>query len=126
MWDSVTEILQSPELLEQALESLANPTSATREALEAEGDQVGERLEKLPSEERRLMEGYRKGLYPEFMMREEMERVSGERATAEQRSRELETQLARLDRALSYKGRVQELARRLTVGLEHLGFNGAP
>ena len=70
------------------------------------------------------MEGYRKGLYPDFMMREEMERVSGERATAEQRSRELETQLARLDRALSYKGQIQDLARRLTGGLEHMDFNG--
>ena len=40
------------------------------------------------------MEGYRKGLYPDYMMREEMDRVSRERAAAEQSSRELETQLA--------------------------------
>ncbi len=69
------------------------------------------------------MEGYRKGLYPDYMMREEMDRVSRERAAAEQSSRELETQLARLDKALSHKGRVQDLARRLTGGLERMDFD---
>ena len=41
--------------------------------------------------ERRLVEGYRKGLYPDLMMREEMERMQEERATARQRLRELQT-----------------------------------
>ena len=94
MWDTVIGVLQSPELLERELESLANPNSTTREALEAELAQMRDRLETLPREERRLMEGYRKGLYPDYMMREEMDRVSRERAAAEQSSRELETQLA--------------------------------
>lgn len=77
VWDTVTEVLKGPELLERELESLSNPNWTTREALEAEQAQLRDRLEKLPSEEQRLIEGYRKGLYPDFMMREEMERVSG-------------------------------------------------
>lgn len=123
VWDTVVGVLQTPELLERELRGLANPNSTTREALEAELAQMRDRLETLPREERRLMEGYRKGLYPDYMMREEMDRVSGERATAEQSSRELETQLARLDKALSHKGRVQDLACRLTGGLERMDFN---
>ena len=60
------------------------PNSTTREALEAELAQMRDRLETVPKEERRLMEGYRKGLYPDYMMREEMDprqqRTGGGRA----------------------------------------------
>ena len=61
--------------------------------------------------------------YPDFMMREEMDRVRGERAPAEQSSREREKQLARLDMALGLRGRVHDLARRFTGGLERMDFD---
>ncbi|MBI4234319.1 MAG: hypothetical protein HY686_07760 [Chloroflexi bacterium] len=101
---------------------MTQPDSATREALEEKLVQVRKRLEELPREERRLVEGYRKGFYADFMMREEMERVRNEQATSEERRRELEGQLARLDRALSYQGQVGALAQRLTKGLNAMDF----
>ncbi len=77
-WDTVTSLLRHLDLLMRELERLTQPDSATREALEEELALVRKRLEELPKEERRLVEGYRKGLYADFVMREEMERVRGE------------------------------------------------
>jgi len=123
VWETVTGLLQQPEVLLQELEHLTNPTSITREALERELAEVTRRLQALPLEERRLVEGYRKGLYPDFLMREEMERLSQERASAEERHRQLAGHLAHLDKALSYRGQVEELARRLSEGLENMDFS---
>ncbi|MDP3062509.1 MAG: hypothetical protein Q8O40_04750 [Chloroflexota bacterium] len=64
-----------------------------------------------------------KGLYADCMMREEMERVRCEQTSAEERRRELERQLAHLDRALSYQGQVQKLAYRLSQGLEAMEYH---
>ena len=122
VWDTVTDLLYHPELLIQELEKLTQPDSATRQALQEELGLLSQRLNALPKEERRLVEGYRKGLYADFMMREEMEHVKQEQVTAEQRRRELETQLARLDRALSYRGQAEELANRLRQGLDTMEF----
>ncbi|MFC1935946.1 recombinase family protein, partial [Chloroflexota bacterium] len=122
VWDTVTGLLRHPDLLIQELERLTQPDSATRETLGEELAQIRNQLEELPKEERRLVEGYRKGLYADFMMREEMERVRNERASAEERRRELERQLAHLDKALSYQGQVRELAQRLSQGLEVMDF----
>jgi site-specific DNA recombinase len=83
---------------------------------------VKRRLEELPKEERRLVEGYRKGFYADFMMREEMERIRSERSTAEERQKELGLQLSRLGRALSYRGQVEEFARRVSQGLDQMDF----
>lgn len=126
VWDTVTGLLRHPDLLLQELERLTQPDSTTREALEEELTQVRKRLEKLPKEERRLVEGYRKGLYADFMMREEMDRVRSEQTSAEERRRELERQLAHLDKALTYQGQVQVLAQRLTQGLETMDCPAAP
>ena len=68
------------------------------------------------------MEGYRKGLYPDFMMREEMKRVEHEGAAAQRHAYELQQQLARLDHVLSYQGQVEQLARKLTPGLDCMSF----
>jgi len=52
-----------------------------------------------------------------------MERVRSEQAAAEERHRELERQLAHLDKALSYRGKVEDLARRLSQGLNYMDFS---
>ena len=122
VWDTVTDLLRHPDLLMQELEKLTQPDSATRVGLEEELSQLRERLERLPKEERRLVEGYRKGFYADFMMREEMERIMQERASAEERCLELETRLAHLERAMSYQGQVEEPAERLSHGLDNMDF----
>jgi len=123
VWETVMGLLRDPDLLVRELENLTHPDSATRETLGQELAQVTKRLEELPKEEQRLVEGYRKGLYADFMMREEMERVGRERATAEERYHELNRQLAHMDKALSYQGQIEELAQRLSASFEVMSFN---
>ncbi len=123
IWETVTGLLRDPDLLVRELENLTRSDSATRETLSEELAQVTKRLEELPKEEQRLVEGYRKGLYADFMMREEMEQAGKERATAGERYQELNRQLAHLDKALSYRGQIEELAQRLSAGLEVMSFN---
>ena len=123
VWDTITDLLCHPDLLVRELEKLTQPGSATRETLEEELAHLRKCLDAFPQEERRLVEGYRKGLIPDFMMREEMERVAQERRQAEERCNELERQLVHLDKALSYKGQVQALAHRLSAGLDTMSFD---
>jgi len=123
VWDTVTDLLCHPDLLVRELEKLTQPDSATRETLEEELAHLRKCLDAFPQEERRLVEGYRKGFIPDFMMREEMERVAQERRQAEERCNELERQLVHLDKALSYKGQVQALAHRLSAGLDTMSFD---
>ena len=47
-------------------------------------------LEAMPYEQRRLVEGYRKGLYADFMMREDMELIQKEQGEFEKWEVELE------------------------------------
>jgi hypothetical protein len=122
VWDTVTGLLKRPELLVQELEHLTQPNSVTREALQLELAQVTKRLHEILTEERRLVEGYRKGFYADFMMREETQRIREEQASAERRHAELECQLTQLDKALGYRGQVEELARRLSQGLDQMSF----
>ncbi len=42
------------------------------------GSREKARLKAIPEEQRRLVEGYRKGLYADFMMREDMELIQRE------------------------------------------------
>ena len=56
----------------QVLRAQGLTATQASQALEEELAQANKRLEELPREERRLVEGYRKGLYAEFMMRQEM------------------------------------------------------
>ena len=122
VWQKVTGLLQHPDLLERELENLTRPDSATRGTLQDELAVVNKRLEELPKEEQRLVEGYRKGFYADFMMREETERVHGEQTKLQGRRRELELRIAHLDNVISYKGQVQKLAERLSQGLDYMDF----
>jgi site-specific DNA recombinase len=123
VWDKITDLLCHPDLLVRELEKLTQPDSATRATMEEELSYIRKCLAAFPKEERRLVEGYRKGLVPDFMMREEMERVAQERRQAEERHSELERQLVHLDKALSYQSQVQALAHRLSAGLETMSFD---
>ncbi|MCX5991075.1 MAG: recombinase family protein [Chloroflexi bacterium] len=123
VWDTVTNLLRRPDLLVAEVERLTKPDSATREVLNEELAMLRKRLEELPKEERRLVEGYRKGFFADFMMREEMERIRKERGDVDERCRQLELQLSRLDRAASYKSKVEDLAETLNCGLDQMDFD---
>lgn len=123
VWETVTRLLRDPDLLTRELENIAQPESPTRESLEEELAQVNKRLDDLSKEERRLVEGYRKGLYVDFMMGEEMQQIRREQAVAEERYKELKRQLAYLDKAINYREQIEQLAERLNAGLETMNFD---
>ncbi len=89
VWKKIAGLLLEPKLLVKEIEKLSDPESGTNEAINEELSQLKVRLENIPKEQKRLVEGYRKGYYPDFMMREETERVEKEKLDAEQRLKEL-------------------------------------
>ena len=68
------------------------------------------------------MEGYRRGLYPDFMMREQTESIETDRGAVRGRPGELGTRLSRLEGASSYSGQAETFARRISVGLDGMDF----
>lgn len=122
VWHKVTGLLRRPDLLQHELENLMRPDSDTREALQSELVAVCKRLEEFPKEERRLVEGYRKGFYADFMMREETERLRNEQTKLQSRRRELELRIAHMDKVIDYKGQIQRLAEILSQGLDSMNF----
>lgn len=69
-----------------------------------------------------MVEGYRKGFYADFMMKEETERIHREHSAADKRRQELAHQLEHLAKALRYKVQLEELVERLNKGIEGMGF----
>ena len=70
------------------------------------------------------MEGYRKGLYADFMMREEMEQIEKEQGELEKRKTELERHLAQKFLTQNQETHIKSLVERLSVGLNNLDFMG--
>ncbi len=121
-WQKISGLLLEPKLLVEEIEKLSEPESGTREVIYEELTHLKVRLENIPKEQKRLVEGYRKGYYLDFMMREETERVDKEKLDAERRLIELQRQLESLERASGYKGEVEALAKRLSQGLDVMSF----
>ncbi len=70
------------------------------------------------------MEGYRKGLYADFMLREDMELIQKEQADTEKRKVELERQLAQRQLTGSQEARIRSFAKKILTGLDTLDFAG--
>ena len=70
------------------------------------------------------MEGYRKGLYADFMMREDMEFIQKERGELERRKAELERQLAQRFLTQNQEAHIKSLAEKISIGLDNLDFTG--
>ena len=71
-----------------------------------------------------MVEGYRKGLYADFMMREEMELIQKEQGELEKRKAELERQLARRQLTQSQEAQLRSLTEKIGIGLDNLDFTG--
>ena len=56
-------------------------------------------------------------------MREEMERPEDDKLYAERRLKEIEQHLRHIERAAEYRGQVEEMAERLSAGLDSMGFD---
>lgn len=123
VWDTVTGLLRHPDILFREVKNLTEPGSLTRKALAQEMAHVSRRLGGLPKEEMRLVEGYRKGLYDDVIMRQEMERVHQEQAACEGRQRDLQGHIQNLERATNYASQVEGLVDRFSKGLDSMSFS---
>jgi site-specific DNA recombinase len=123
IWESVAGLIRNPEFLVSELRKRSEDSSQTRQMLEKELKLCGERLGEFPGEQLRLVEGYRKGLYPDFLLREEMDRLKQEETTLEKRREELERRLSILTLSQAQEEEARALAARIGKNLDALGFN---
>ena len=78
----------------------------------------------LADEQRQLVEGYRRGLYADFMMREDMELIQKEQDELEKRKAELERQLAQRFMTQNQEVHIKSLMEKISMGLDKLDFTG--
>ena len=123
IWESVAGLIRNPEFLVSELRKRSEDSSQTRQMLEEELKLCGERLGEFPGEQQRLVEGYRKGLYPDFLMREEMDRLKQEETTMKKRREELERRCSLLTLSQAQEEQARALAARIGKNLDALGFN---
>jgi site-specific DNA recombinase len=124
VWDTVCQLIRDPDFLIQELHRRNADNSQTKEILERELQLCQARLKAVPDEQRRLVEGYRKGLYADFMMREDMELIQKEQGELEERKAELERQLAQRQLTQSQEARIRSFAEKIGTGLDTLDFAG--
>ena len=123
VWDTVCQLIREPEFLIEEL-SRHNGDDSQKEVVERELKLCQTRLKVIPDEQKRLVEGYRKGLYADFMMREEMDSIQKEQEELERRKNELERQLAQRFLSEDNKAQIRRLAGDLSMGLDNLVFAG--
>ena len=124
VWDTIQQLIREPDFLIQELHKRNTDNSQTKEILGRELQLCQTRLKAIPDEQRRLVEGYRKGLYADFMMREDMELIQKEEVELEKRKAELERQLAQRQLTQSQEARIRSLTERIGMGLDNLDFAG--
>jgi len=124
VWNTICQLIKDPDLLIQELHRRNADNSQTKEILERELQLCQARLKAIPEEQKRLVEGYRKGLYADFMMREDMELIQSEQGELEKRKAELERQLAQRFLTQNQETQIKSLADRIGIGLGNLDFTG--
>jgi len=124
VWDTICQLIKDPDFIIQELHRRNADNSQTKEILERELQLCQARLKAIPDEQRRLVEGYRKGLYTDFMMREDMELIQKEQGELEKRKAELERQLTQRQLTQSQEARIRSLTEKIGIGLDNLDFAG--
>ena len=116
VWDTICKLVDDPDYLIQELHCRNTDSSQTKQTLERELQLCQVRLKAIPEEQRRLVEGYRKGLYADFMMREDMEVIQQEQAELEKRKSELKRQLAQRSMTETQEAQIKALLKKLAKG----------
>jgi len=124
VWNTICELIKNPDLLIRELRRRNANSSQTKEILERELQLCQARLKAIPEEQRRLVEGYRKGLYADFMMREDMGLIQKEQGELEKRKAELERQLAGRLLTQNSEDQIRSLMEKISIGLDNLDFTG--
>jgi site-specific DNA recombinase len=124
VWNTICQLVRDPDFLVNELNRRNNDNSQTKEILERELQLCRVRLKAIPEERMRLVEGYRKGLYADFMMRQEMEYIQSEEDALEKRKNELERQFAQRQLTQNQELQLRTLIEKISTGLNNLDFNG--
>jgi site-specific DNA recombinase len=124
VWDTISELIEDPDLLIRELNKRNADNSQTKEILEQELQLCVARLKAIPEEQRKLVEGYRKGLYADFMMREDMKVIQKEQAELEKRKAELERQITQRSITANQESQIRRLLKSIGTGLSSLDFSG--
>lgn len=124
VWDTISELIKEPDILVQELHRRNTEKSETKQILERELQLCQTRLKAMPEEQKRLVEGYRKGLYSDFMMREDMEAIQKEQAELEKRKMELDRQLTQRNLTENQEAQIRSLLEKISTGLDCLDFTG--
>ncbi len=122
VWDTLCSLIKDPDFLIQEIHRRTDNDSQTKEILERELQLCQARLKAIPDEQRRLVEGYRKGLYADFMMREDMEQIHKEQGELEKRRTELERQLAHRQLTQRQEDQIRSLTEKIGMGLDNPDF----
>ncbi|MBA7691732.1 hypothetical protein ES703_100283 [subsurface metagenome] len=123
VWNTICQLIKDPDFLIQELHRRNADNSQTREILDQELQLCQVRLKAIPEEQRRLVEGCRKGLYADFMIREDMEVIQREQAELEKRQSELERQLNQRSLTENQEAEIKSLMENIGTGLAHLDFS---
>ncbi len=124
VWDTISELIKDPDILIEELRRRNKDNSQTKQILERELQLCQARLKAIPEEQKRLVEGYRKGLYSDFMMREDMEAIQKEQAELEKRKLELDRQLTQRNLTENQEAQIRSLMEKISTGLDSLDFTG--
>jgi len=124
VWNAICQLVNDPDFLIKELHRRNADNSQTKEILERELHLCQARLKAIPEEQRRLVEGYRKGLYADFMMREDMELIQKEQGELEKRKTELEGQLVQRFLTQNQEAHIKSLTEKISIGLDNLDFAG--
>ena len=124
VWQAIGGLLQDPETLRDELKRRRQEGSPTREVTEQELRVTRRRLEAIPREQDRLVEGYGKGLIPDDRMQARMEALKAEREELQRRAGDLDRQLIRLEMTQEQEAQALTFAYRVRDGLNHLDFAG--
>jgi len=122
VWQELSRLLQEPDTLRKELRRRREKGSPTRETAERELLLTRRRLEAIPQEQDRLVEGYGKGLIPDDLMRSRMDVLKTEKEDLERRAGELERQLTALEMTEEQEAQALAFAEKVRSGLGSLDF----
>jgi len=124
VWDTISQLIKEPDLLARELNRRIEDKSQTKQYLEKELQLCLARLKAIPEEQARLVEGYRKGLFADFMMREDMETIQKDQSEVEKRKEQLERQLAQRSMTEHQEAQLKSFVSKIGTGLDKLDFKG--
>lgn len=124
VWERMSELIRQPELLKGELARRSEAGSPTQDGLLLELRRARARLDAVPREMDRLVDGYGKNLIPDDRMRPRMEALKDEQGRLLHRVAELEGELARLQGQAALIEGVTVFAAKVGTGLDALDTDG--